>query len=142
VLKLGVGGHNQGQRRLPHLQLLHTPTVILYVPKGHWDPAGVGEVLPGSQANPSSHGPLQLEFVMADTLPNRPAGHKLQLLAPTGLHWPAGQGPLQLALKTPGVVPTYPAAQSVQDAAPAALHCPARHTLAPGLGEPDPDVHA
>jgi hypothetical protein len=126
------------QQTPTYLQLVQVPNAGLYVPRGHWVPAGAGVVLPDEHVNPASQGPLQLADVRPDTSPKRPAGHSWHALAPSPLHWPAGQGLLQVGLMAPADTPTYPALQLVHDVAPAALHLPAGQASAPGVGDPAP----
>jgi hypothetical protein len=161
----------------PAAQSVHTPAPLtLYRPAGHT--AAVALVDPATHAYPAlqlasqegvvspdtdpyrplRHGPLQLEFGMADIAPYRPALQLMQANAPARLYLPAGHtaalafveaapqtypalhSPLQLAIGMPDTAPYSPAAQSVHTLAPVKLYRPAGHTAAVALA--DPATHA
>ena len=124
----------------PALQFTHTlAPAKLYCPGLHM--LAVAFVDPATHAYPAAHGPLQLLFVSAATLPNTPAGHTRQLVEPDTLYQPAGQGPLQFAFDSPLLPPAYPALQFAHTLSPVPLpslllYRPGPHNTAVSLVDP------
>jgi hypothetical protein len=107
----------------PAVQLVQVPEACkLYLPGGHTLTDRLK--VPGGQAYPAGHGPLQDALVRPLMAPNLPTGH----------------GPLQAATVM-GVVPPYrPTPQSVHTPAPAREYLPSGHSNAVAVD--DPAAHA
>ena len=107
----------------PAVQLVQVPEACkLYLPGGHTLTERLK--VPGGQAYPAGHGPLQDALVSPGTAPYVPTGH----------------GPLHVTAVMGVVLPYRPTPQSVHTPAPAREYLPTGHVAAVAVD--DPAAHA